>query len=123
KEMAIRKALGAARGRLIGQMLAESLALSGIGALLGLALAHYGIKALVALQPAGINRPEEIHLSVGVVLFTMLLSIVAALIFGIVPALQAARADVNAALNQTRGAHGGTSGRLRKFLIVSEVAL
>ena len=123
KEMAIRKALGAASGRLIGQMLAESLVLSGLGALLGLALAHYGIKALIALQPAGINRPEEIHLSVAVVIFTMFLSIIAALIFGIVPALQAARADVNAALNQTRGAQGGASGRLRKFLIVSEVAL
>jgi putative ABC transport system permease protein len=123
KEMAIRKALGAGRGRLISQMLAESLALSGIGALLGLAFAHYGIKALVALQPSGINRPEEIHLSVAVVLFTMAMSILAALIFGIVPALQAARAEVNASLNQTRGASASTSGRLRKFLIVSEVAL
>jgi predicted permease len=123
KEMAIRKALGAGRGRLISQMLAESLALSGIGAVLGLAFAHYGIKALVALQPAGINRPEEIHLSIAVVLFTMAMSILAALIFGIVPALQAARSDVNASLNQTRGASASTSGRLRKFLIVSEVAL
>jgi predicted permease len=123
KEMAIRKALGAGRARLISQMLAESLALSAIGALLGLAFAHYGIKALVALQPAGINRPEEIHLSFAVVFFTMLMSMLAALIFGIVPALQAARADVNASLNQTRGAQASTSGRLRKFLIVSEVAL
>lgn len=123
KEMGIRKALGAGRGRLISQMLAESLTLSAIGALLGLVLAHYGIKALVALQPAGINRPEEIHLSFAVVFFTVLVSILAALIFGSVPALQAARADVNASLNQTRGAAASTSGRLRKFLIVSEVAL
>lgn len=123
KEMAIRKALGAGRGRLIAQMLAESLVLSGAGALLGLALAHYGIKVLVALQPAGINRPEEIHLSLAVGIFTMFVSILAALIFGIVPALQAARSDVNAALNRTRSAQGPASGRLRKFLIVSEVAL
>lgn len=123
KEMAIRKALGAGRGRLIAQMLAESLVLSSAGALLGLALAHYGIKVLIALQPAGINRPEEIHLSAAVVIFTMLMSILAALIFGIVPALQATRSDVSAALNQTRSAQGSASGRLRKFLIVSEVAL
>jgi putative ABC transport system permease protein len=123
KEMAIRKALGASRGRLISQMLAESLLLGGTGAALGLALAHYGIKALVALQPAGINRPEEIQLGVAVVIFTMMISILAALIFGMVPALQAARTDVSASLNQTRGAYASTSGRLRKVLIVSEVAL
>ena len=123
KEMAIRKALGAGRGRLVSQVLAESLVLSGAGALLGLALAHYGIKALVALQPAGINRPEEIHLSLVVLIFTMTMSILAAAIFGIVPALQAARTDVNASLNQTRGAQASTSGRLRRSLIVAEVAL
>src|SRR5205085_6969061 len=60
KEMAIRKALGAGGGRLISQLLAESLLLSGIGAVLGLGLALYGIKALVALHPSGITRPEEI---------------------------------------------------------------
>jgi putative ABC transport system permease protein len=123
KEMAIRKALGASRARLISQVLAESLVLSGAGALLGLAFAHYGIKALVALQPAGINRPEEIHLSLTVALFTMMMSIFAAAVFGIVPALQASRTDVNASLNQTRGAQASTSGRLRRFLIVGEVTL
>jgi putative ABC transport system permease protein len=123
KEMAIRKALGASRGRLVSQMLAESLVLSIVGVLLGLPLAHYGIKAVIALQPAGINRPESIHLSLSVVLFTMAMSILAALIFGIVPALQAARTEMNASLNQTRGAQAPTSGPLRKFLIVSEVAV
>ncbi len=123
KEMAIRKALGASRARLVSQMLAESLLLSVIGASLGLVLAHYGIKAIVALQPAGINRPEQIHLSAAVLLFTMTMSILAAVIFGIVPAWQAARADVNTSLTQTRGAQTFASGRLRKFLIVSEVAV
>lgn len=123
KEMAIRKALGASRVALVRQMLAESLLLSVIGASLGLALAHYGIKAIVAVQPAGINRPEEIHLSVAVVLFTMTMSILAAVVFGLVPAWQAARTDVNASLNQTRGAQTFASARLRKFLIVAEVAV
>ncbi|HKP93122.1 MAG TPA: ABC transporter permease, partial [Chthoniobacterales bacterium] len=124
KEMAIRKALGAGRARLVSQLLAESLMLSGIGAALGLALAHFGIKALIALQPAGITRPDDLRLNLPVVLFTMLISVGAGLLFGIIPALQAARADVNAFLNQTRGAQGGaSSSRMRRALVVGEVAL
>src|SRR5205085_2164953 len=124
KEMAIRKALGAGGGRLVSQLLAESLLLSGIGALLGLGLAHYGIKALVALRPAGITRPEDIQLNMTVLVFTVAISIVAGVFFGIVPALQAARADVNAFLNQTRGANAGSSSsRMRRALVVAEVAL
>ncbi len=124
KEMAIRKALGAGRGRLVSQLLAESLLLSGAGAVLGLGLAHFGIKALVALRPAGITRPEDIQLNLTVLVFTMLVSILAGVFFGIVPALQAARTDVNAFLNQTRGAQAASSSsRMRKLLVVVEVAL
>src|SRR6202521_436562 len=124
KEMAIRKALGAGRGRLVSQLLAESLLLSGAGAVLGLGLAHFGIKALVALRPAGITRPEDIQLNLTVLAFTMLVSVLAGVFFGIVPALQAARTDVNAFLNQTRGAQAASSSsRMRKLLVVGEVAL
>jgi predicted permease len=124
KEMAIRKALGAGGGRLVSQLLAESLLLSGVGAALGLGLAHFGIKALVALRPAGITRPEDIQLNLTVLLFTIALSIAAGVFFGIVPALQAARTDVNAFLNQTRGAQAGSSSsRMRRILVVAEVAL
>ena len=124
KEMAIRKALGAGRSRLITQLLAESLLLTGGGAAFGLVLAHLSIKLLTALKPAGINRPEDIHLNFSVLLFTMFVSMVAALLFGIVPALLAARTDVNALLNQTRGAQSASSsGRMRRFLVVTEVAL
>lgn len=124
KEMAIRKALGAGRGRLISQLLAESLLLSGAGAALGLGLAHFGIKALVALRPAGIARPEDIQLNLAVLVFTMLVSIAAGLFFGIVPAWQAARTDVNTFLNQARGAHGAaSSSRMRRALVVAEVAV
>jgi putative ABC transport system permease protein len=124
KEMAIRKALGAGRSRLVSQLLAESFLLSGAGAVLGLGLAHFGIKLLVALKPAGINRPEDIHLNLSVLAFTMLVSIAAGVLFGIVPALLAARTDVNALLNQTRGAQSAaSSGRTRRVLVVAEVAL
>jgi putative ABC transport system permease protein len=124
KEMAIRKALGAGRARLISQLLAESLLLSGAGATIGLALAHIGIKVLVALKPAAINRPEDIHLNLSVLVFTVLVSIAAGVLFGIVPALLAARTDVNALLNQTRGAQSSvSSGWTRRLLVVAEVAL
>src|SRR3954468_10689012 len=85
KEMAIRKALGAGRGRLVSQLLVESMLVSGAGAVLGLVLAHFGIKALVALHPAGITRPDDIQLNLGVVVFTAVISILAGLFFGIVP--------------------------------------
>jgi putative ABC transport system permease protein len=124
KEMAIRKALGAGRGRLLSQLLAESFLLSGAGAVLGLGLAHLGIKLLVALKPAGINRPEDIHLNLSVLVFMMLVSIAAGVLFGIVPALLAARTDINALLNQTRGTQSAnSSGRTRRVLVVAEVAL
>jgi putative ABC transport system permease protein len=124
KEMAIRKALGAGRGRLVSQLLAESLLLSGVGAVLGLGMAHFGIKALVALRPAGITRPEDIQLNLTVLAFTTLISVAAGVFFGIAPALQAARTDVNAFLNQTRGAQAGSSSsRTRRVLVVAEVAL
>jgi putative ABC transport system permease protein len=124
KEMAIRKALGAGRARLVSQLLAESLLLSSVGAAIGLALAHFGIKVLVALKPAAINRPEDIHLNLSVLVFTMLVSIVAGVLFGIVPALLAARTDVNALLNQTRGVQSSaSSGWTRRVLVVAEVAL
>lgn len=124
KEMAIRKALGAVRARLVSQLLVESWLLSGAGAVLGLGLAHLGVKLLVALKPAGISRPEDIHLNLSVLIFTMLVSIAAGLLFGIVPALIASRTDVNALLNSTRGASSAaSSGWMRRLLVVVEVAL
>ena len=124
KEMAIRKALGASRWRLLSRLLVEGLLLSTAGAVLGLSLAHFAIKGIVAMQPAGINRPDEIHLGLPVFIFTVVLSISSGLLFGIVPALHAAGADVSPLLNQMRGARTmWTSSGLRKFLVISEVTL
>jgi putative ABC transport system permease protein len=79
---------------------------------------------LVAFKPAAINRPEDIHLNLSVFVFALLVSIAAGVLFGIIPALLAARTDVNALLNQTRGAHSATSSaRMRRLLVVGEVAL
>lgn len=123
REMAIRKALGASRGRLVHQLLAESLLLSGIGAALGLVLAHAAIKALAALEPAGLNRPEDIELNSAVVLFAAGLTIVVSVLCGILPALRAARTGVNAALASASARIISGSGGMRKVLITAEVAL
>ncbi|MGZ5003343.1 MAG: ABC transporter permease, partial [Chthoniobacterales bacterium] len=123
REMGIRKALGAGRARLVRQLLAESLVLSVAGAGLGLLLAHYGIKALIALKPAGINRPEAIHLGAPVLIFTTVVSVFVAIIFGILPALQAARADVKSAVHNLRTGASASSSRARQSLVVAEVAL
>ena len=124
REFAVRTALGARPIDLLSQMLAESLLLSFIGAALGIAVAVFGIDALLALKPADILRPEQIHVNLPVVLFTAFLTIVSALIFGLIPGLQLLRADVNLALQSSGGAKvSAGSDRLRKALIVSEFAV
>jgi predicted permease len=126
KEMAIRSALGAGRGRLIQQLLVESVLLALGGAILGCALAYAGIGALVGLIPDGlIPREAVIRLNVPVLLFTLAVSVVTAVFFGLVPALQTARKDIVDPLKDTgKGVSGGTRrGWLRNALVVAEVAL
>src|SRR5258708_33008889 len=94
KELAIRKARGASRTELIAQMVMESLVLSSIGGLLGLLVARWGIKAILALKPAAILRPEQIHIGIPVLLFTTVASLLAAGLFGIFPALYVSRTAV-----------------------------
>jgi putative ABC transport system permease protein len=123
REISIRAALGAGRGRLIRQLLTESVVLAIFGGAAGVLLARWGLDALVALAPTNLPRITEIHLDPGVLLFSLALSIVTGLLFGIAPAWLAARADVNEALKQgTRGStEGGVRGRLRSALVVIEV--
>jgi len=123
KELAIRKALGASRAELIAQMVMESLVLSSIGGVLGLLVAHWGIKAILALKPADILRPEQIHIGIAVLLFTTAASLLAGMLFGIFPALYVSRTEVIAVLKD-----GARSGRnhprtMRAALIVIEVSL
>ncbi len=112
RELAIRKALGASRARLIRQMLAECILLSGIGGVLALGVAYLGIQALLALKPADLQRPEQVHISLGVLLFTMAVSFAAGIVFGVIPALYVSKTDVNSVLKQS-GASQRHPSRIR----------
>jgi len=126
KEFAIRAALGAGRWRVVRQLLVESLLLALGGAVLGALLAWGGLKALVALIPAQIIPAEAvIRVNTPVLLFTLCVAVLTALVFGLAPALQVARRDLNDPLRDTGKGTGGSSthGRLRNALVVMEVAL
>jgi putative ABC transport system permease protein len=126
KEFAIRSALGANRWRLIRQLLVESLILAIGGAAVGTLIAWGGLKFLVALMPQRIIPAEAvIRLNMPVLLFTLGVAILTALVFGLVPALKAARKDLNEPLRDSgKGISGGfRHGRLRDALVVLEVAL
>ena len=123
KEVAIRMALGASRGRIAAQLLTESMLLSLAGGVLGLLLASWGIDLLVAYGPADVPRLHNVALDRYVLLFTLFVSTLTGLIFGLAPALQAGKPDPGNMLKDAgRGtSHAGRS-RMRSALIVTEVA-
>jgi predicted permease len=125
REIAVRVALGAPRSRVVRQLLTESLLISCVGGGLGLGLAFAGVKALVSLLPANFPRAEDIHLSAPVFLFTLVISVGTGILFGLAPALQAARTDPKEGLHKGgRATMGGAQqGRLRNALVISEVGL
>ncbi|HXG65438.1 MAG TPA: ABC transporter permease [Blastocatellia bacterium] len=125
KEIAIRMALGASRLRIIRQLLTESLLLALAGAVLGILLALWGVDLLLAVGPGDIPRQEEIGIDARVMGFALLLSLATGLTFGLAPALQISRPDLNEALKEgARGAAGSLRrNRVRNALVVSEVAL
>ncbi|MGH9850213.1 MAG: ABC transporter permease, partial [Blastocatellia bacterium] len=125
KEVALRHALGASRWRLIRQLLTESALLSVTAGIIGLMLAWWGADLLMALAPQSIPRAGEIALDNRVLGFTLLVSLLTGVIFGLAPALQFSRPNLNEALKEG-GKGGGSSsrmGRARNALIVVEVAL
>lgn len=125
RELAVRAALGASRGRLVRQMLVETALLFVAGGLLGLLLAHWGVKALIALDPENIPRAQEIGVDGRVLAFTFLVSLATGLLFGLVPALSATGRRLYEALKEGgRAMAGGVHGRLvRNLLVGFEVAV
>jgi putative ABC transport system permease protein len=125
KEVAIRLALGAGRGRVVRQFLLESLLLSLAGGAAGLLLAGWGVQALVASNPYNVPRLEQTGLDARAVGATLLVCAVSALLFGVAPALQASRTDFHAALKEGGKSSGLGSGgqRVRSALVIFEVAL
>ena len=125
KEIALRAALGAGRGRLVRQMLAESLLIALLGGALGALLAIVGVRVLVSFLPPGFPRTDAIHVNGFVFAFTAVVAVATGLFFGLVPAVQASRTDPQQGLHEGgRGSRGsGRQTRLRAVLVVGEVAL
>ena len=129
REIAIRAAIGGSRGRIIRQLLTESVVLSLIGGVLGLFLGWAGIRALLSINTAGLPRVGENGSLVGldwpVVAFTLAVSLLTGLIFGLVPALHSSKADLTATLKESAGRSGTgfRQNKVRSALVVVEVAL
>jgi len=125
KEFGLRVAIGASRGRLVRQLLTESVVLALFGGVVGVALAWAGVKLLVALKPENVPRLGAIHVSGTVLGFALAISVVTGVLFGLVPAVHATHSDPISALREgTRGSGGGRSRiRMRAGLTVVEVGL
>lgn len=129
REFATRAALGAGRGQIVRQLLVESLTLSLTGGVIGLGLGFAGVRLLLSMNPGDIPRigahGAAITLDVNVILFTLAISILTGLIFGLIPSVTASRTNLAGALNEngSRGGMGVRSGKLRSVLVIAEMAL
>jgi len=128
KEVAIRAALGASRWRVIRQLLTESLLLSLVGGAAGLLIAYWGVSGLVAVLPDNqlnsLPFLKTLHIDSSILGFSLGLSLLTGMIFGLAPALQSSRPDLNEVLKEGgRNTTGGAGHRLRSALVVTEIAL
>ncbi len=126
RELAVRMALGAAPGRLVRQLLAESCILAGLGGAAGLGLSWLAVRAIQRFAPAEIPRAGEVGIDAGVVAFVAGVALATALISGLAPALQLSRPDLHAGLKEGgrgAGGQGARGGRLQSLMVVAEVAL
>jgi putative ABC transport system permease protein len=125
REIAIRAAMGATRAPIIRQLMIESAALAILAGALGVLLATWGTGALIVLAPDGLPRLNEVHADGWVLGFTLLISLTSSAFFGLAPALQASRTNLNECLKagSTRTGIGKTSSRIRGALVVAQIAL
>jgi putative ABC transport system permease protein len=124
REIAVRAAIGSARGRIVAQMLTESLVLAAGGTVLGLGLAWQGIRVIKTLSPANLPRMENVAIDARAFLFAAAVGVVAAVVFGLTPALRAVRGNLADGLRDRGTDTGGVRGnKLRTVLVVSEVTL
>jgi predicted permease len=118
RELAVRAALGATRGVIVRMLVIESITLAALGGVLGILFASWGTQALLHFAPADLPRADEIHLDYAVLAFAMGLSLLSAMVFGVLPAMQASRVEFS-----SRGVLRGGSHRLRNSLVIAEIAL
>ncbi|MGH9853935.1 MAG: ABC transporter permease, partial [Blastocatellia bacterium] len=123
KEMAVRAALGASRRAIIRQLLTESILLAALGAALGILLAFWGTSFITAQLPEGVPRLQEARVDAPVLIFTLAVSLLTGLLFGLAPALQASRPNLTEALKEGERGSSGRRQWLRSVLVVGEVAL
>ncbi len=123
-EFAVRAAIGAGRGRIVRQLLTEGLLLSGLGMVIGLLIAVWGLDALLAAAPRRIRELADARVDRVVLGFSMLLTVATTLVFALVPALRASRVDVASALKDgARGTSGAPATRLRSALVAAQMAV
>jgi predicted permease len=125
QEIGVRRAIGASRGRLVRQMLTESLMLAGVGGALGVALAVLAVRVIVASAPADVPRLDEVRLDARVLIFTLLISSLTGVIVGLLPAWRFAAVDPLDAMKSRGGASSASrgTGKLRSLLVGLEVGL
>ena len=123
KEMAIRTAMGASRWRIVRQLLTESILLAFAGGALGLLLASWGVKLIIAISPNSIPRAREIGMDNRVLIFTITIAALTGILFGLVPALQASKPDLNETLKDAGRGSTGRRHALRHSLVVAQVTI
>lgn len=124
REIALRAALGAGRGRIVRQLLTEAMIVSLLGGVLGVVVSVAGIRGFVAVMPSWFPRVDEIGLDGRVLLFALVVTLITGILFGIGPALQSSASNITDTLKEGgRGNVGTTGDRLRKGLVVAEVSL
>lgn len=122
REMAVRGALGAARWRLIRQLLTESLVLGLVGGVLGMLLAELAVSGLVALAPKELMHSVQVSFDARIIVFSFLLCLATSIVFGLAPALLASHGDLNRALHEESRLATGGGTRLRSWLVAAEIA-